>query len=800
MPRADAMIALTRRVVLPKGLFVRLVGVAVGLFVVSVGFAVHRVANHFQGVQGVVTAVYWDANQGSLEALRLQVALDALRREPGSADALDAVEVRLGVLLNWTRNLVRQRTRRNALTPPVNFGEVDQAAFVDQLAQLEQAMDAVLRGEREAIGRADLLLDSLGGSLRELNRLGHFDVQTKLGQIEDAADSLASTLQITALGLLFSGGLFVLQLAATARRLRRALSEQTELKDRAGKAEATLRTLVDSLPILVAAVDPQGRVLLVNDAHERFHGLAEAPSGHHRAEAIGLDEVDLAALARARGGNAPVELAERELTDAAGDARTLLVRVVPVNGPAGEARSTLRVALDITERKRSEERIRHLAEHDLLTGLPNRVRFADQLTDAIRLCHAEGGRVALHCLDLDRFKEVNDTLGHPVGDQLLVAAAARMRACLRPGDVVARLSGDEFAVIQTSISDSQQVERLAARLCAELGRPYLLDGVPVRSGGSVGIAIAPDHGITPELLLQRADIALYRVKERSRGRFSLFDSSMETEIQQRRMIEGELRSALEQGQLSLAYQPKFSLPDLAPAGCEALLRWQHPTRGPVSPAVFVPIAEQAGLTLPMSRFVLREACRQILAWQAQGFPVPVAVNLSAQHFTAGQAASLVEEALTSSGAPAGLLMVEVTESVFIGNAEAAARDIAALGALGVKVALDDFGTGYSTLGTLHRFRFDQVKIDRSFVEALRQSDPKAPLLIDAIIRLAHSLGAEAVAEGVEKQVELEHLQRLGCDHVQGFLLGRPGPPGAMSELLARHRKDGAVPEPLVRVA
>jgi diguanylate cyclase (GGDEF)-like protein len=442
------------------------------------------------------------------------------------------------------------------------------------------------------------------------------------------------------------------------------------------------------------------------------------------------------------------------------------------------------VALDITDRKAVEDQVRHLAEHDALTGLPNRLLFGQRLRqalDAVRWPGSQRG-FALHGIDLDRFKEVNDSLGHGGGDRLLSLATERMRACLRQGDTLARLGGDEFAIIQLGIDGPQDVARLSARLVAMLGRPFTVNGCTLHSGASIGSVMAPRDGTTAEELQQRADLALYRAKAEGRGRAVFFSPEMEDAAVERRALEADLRQALEEGALQLAYQPKFALRRGGPpSGCEALLRWQHPRRGAVSPALFVPLAEETGLATDLSRFVLRRACEQIREWRARGLEVAVAVNLSALHFAGDQAVALVQEALNASGVPAGLLEVEVTEGVFIRNAAAAGAAFSALRALGVRVALDDFGTGYSSLSYLQHLPFDVVKVDRAFVQDLRP-DGSGARIVDAIVRLAHGLGAEVVAEGVERQEQLDLLAGLGCDVAQGFLLGRPLPPDQLAAL------------------
>jgi len=397
--------------------------------------------------------------------------------------------------------------------------------------------------------------------------------------------------------------------------------------------------------------------------------------------------------------------------------------------------------------------------------------------------------VAVHRIDLDHFKEVNDSLGHPVGDQLLLAASARMRAAMREGDLLARLGGDEFAVIQPGLTQESEARLLAERLVAVLGQPYRLQGYTLRAGASIGTAIAPQHGVTVKSILSRADIALYRAKAAGRGRAMVFTMEQEKGLRERRQLEEDLRQALALGQLSLVFQPKFVLATGMLKGCEALLRWNHPGRGLISPGLFIPVAEEMGLIHPITQLVLDLACRQAMAWRAQGLEVPVAVNLSAGHFGAEQGVRLVQQALAATGCDPALLEVEVTEGVFLRSAEAATRSFQALREMGVRVALDDFGTGYSSLGYLQHLPFDVIKVDRTFIAGLEEHSRGGPgpgrRIVDAIVRLAHGLGAEVVAEGVETQGQLTVLRELGCDHVQGFLLGRPVAAETLAEMACR---------------
>jgi len=389
--------------------------------------------------------------------------------------------------------------------------------------------------------------------------------------------------------------------------------------------------------------------------------------------------------------------------------------------------------------------------------------------------------VALHLIDLDDFKDVNDTMGHAAGDALLMAATGRMRACLRQEDMLARLGGDEFAVVQVGITGAKEADAAAARIVRTLGAPYAIEGASITAGASIGIAIGPADGVDGPALLQRADIALYRAKASGRGQVRRFSEAMAAALIDQRRLENDVRQALGAGELHFAYQPKFRLSDLAFSGCEALLRWTHRTRGAVPPAVFVPAAERAGLSVRLARATLAMALRQQQAWRAEGLDIAVAVNLSARHIISGQAPELLREALEATGAPAEGIEIEVTEDVFIRDPEAAAATLARLRDIGVRLALDDFGTGYASLGYLQQLPFDVIKLDRSFVAGLGTST-RTERIVDAVARIAHGLGARLVAEGVESAVQLARLRDIGCDEGQGYLLGRPMTPEALARL------------------
>ncbi|MDQ4100090.1 MAG: EAL domain-containing protein [Chloroflexota bacterium] len=440
--------------------------------------------------------------------------------------------------------------------------------------------------------------------------------------------------------------------------------------------------------------------------------------------------------------------------------------------------------MDISERKRLEEQLAHQAFHDSLTGLPNRALFMNRLEHALARARRHPTHAALLYLDLDRFKVVNDSLGHEVGDQLLIAVGGRLRACVRPQDTVARLGGDEFTILLEDVGQVDQVLRCARRVLEALTVPFTAAKHQVFTTASIGVAWSNEEEHA-SALLRHVDIAMYRAKSKGKARYEVYDPEMNAQAVRRLEMENNLRWAPQREEFSVVYQPNVELSTGRVIGMEALLRWQHPQRGMVLPSEFIPITEDTGLILPLGRWVLEQACRQAREWQeqftARGL-MSVSVNLSARQF---QDPDLVEETgrvLRECGLDPRCLHLEITESVMMEHAEAAVSTLNRLKGLGVQLALDDFGTGYSSLGYLERFDVDTVKLDRSFVRELGRERGKTAIM-EAVITLSRALGFSVVAEGIETVEQLSELRRLGCERGQGYLFSKPVTADAAGGLL-----------------
>jgi diguanylate cyclase (GGDEF)-like protein len=454
---------------------------------------------------------------------------------------------------------------------------------------------------------------------------------------------------------------------------------------------------------------------------------------------------------------------------------------------------------DVTERRQAEAKIIHMARHDALTNLPNRILFHEQMKQALSRGDREGTLAVLY-LDLDRFKGVNDTLGHPVGDALLCAVTDRLRMLVRGRDMVARLGGDEFAIVQVGAPQPTGATILATRVIEAIAEPFYIEGNQIVIGTSIGVAVASTDGNEPDLLLRNADMALYRAKADGRGTYHFFQPEMDAQMQARRVLELDLRRALAVGEFELHYQPLVDVATSEVNGFEALVRWNHPTRGVVSPAEFIPLAEEIGLIVPLGEWVMRQACSEAAKW---GSDLSVAINLSPAQFRNHTLVLSVLSALGGSGLSATRLELEITEMVLLHDTANVLEALHQLRQLGVRISMDDFGTGYSSLSYLRSFPFDKIKIDRSFVAELgKKNDCVA--IIRAVTGLGGSLGMATTAEGVETHEQLEILRSEGCTQVQGYLFGRPRPAEQIPELLlelsphpSRRRKvDPLVPRPV----
>jgi len=571
---------------------------------------------------------------------------------------------------------------------------------------------------------------------------------------------------------------------AISRSVRQLIAAESTLRLREERFRALSRNASD----VTVIVDHECRVSFVDAAAERNWGFEpETLAGttfldhvhaddHSRLRDIfdrakstpGADVLGEARLLHISGGWCPSEIIANDLTSEPSISGIVLT------------------CRDISERKSLEQELVHQALHDSLTGLPNRALFMDRLSHALTRAQRRSDLVAVCVLDLDNFKVINDSLGHHAGDKLIINVTERLTSAVRAGDTVARLGGDEFGILLENVTGSEEAVKLLERVAEELSLPISIEGHSMFVTTSTGIAIADAVEQDPARLLRNADIAMYRAKTNGKARHAMFDDSMTGDALERLELEADLRDAIDHGQLRVYYQPIVDLESGRVAEVEALVRWEHPTRGLIAPLKFIPIAEETGLIVPLGMWVMREACRQTKLWQDEFSRYPelmVGVNLSARQLDQTDLIDDVSAVLKETGLPPGALRLEITESLTVEGGEWTQNRLRALKALGVKLAVDDFGTGYSSMAYLSNFPIDTLKIDRSFVNKI--AEPEGSAIVQAIITLAHSLGLNVTGEGIESQDQLRSLQSLGCHEGQGYYFSRPVTGDAMAGMLAR---------------
>jgi len=655
----------------------------------------------------------------------------------------------------------------------------------------------------------DIILLDLGLSdargLEALRRAHHAAPRVPLvvlTGLDDEAQAVQA-LQEGAQDYLVKGRIETLGLVRAMRYAIERKSMEEALFVEKERAQVTLNCIGDA----VACTDVLGNITFLNPVAETMTGWLSADAvGRPMAEVLQV----LDATSR-EASSSPLEMAGRGARTLGAPSNVILVRrdgfetwiedsVAVIHDRQGRASGAVVVFRDVTTAHETALKMTHSAEHDFLTGLPNRMLLNDRVGQAIVSAQRHEKPVAVLFLDLDGFKHVNDSLGHPVGDKLLQSVARRLVDCVRGADTVSRQGGDEFVVLLSEVEHPEDTAILASRMLEAVAASHSIDGHDLHVTTSIGISVYPDDGLDAEALVKNADTAMYQAKENGRQGYKFFKSAMNVKAVERQSLEESLRRALERREFALHYQPKIDLRTGAITGAEALLRWTHPTRGLVPPAQFIPVAEDCGLILPIGAWVLREACAQAKAWADAGLPrMTMAVNVSAMEFRNREFLSSLLAILEETGLDPSLLELELTESALMKHPESAASILGALRQIGVKVAIDDFGTGYSSLSYLRKFPLDALKIDQSFVRQL-SSAGRDTIIVTAVIGMARSLELRVVAEGVETLDELAFLRSLECDEAQGYYYSRPVAPQQFAALLRDGILDPSVAAGLLRVA
>jgi len=578
-----------------------------------------------------------------------------------------------------------------------------------------------------------------------------------------------------------SGWLLYLLVHRTLTAISSA-EEDLKLRDRAIESSVSAICITDNL----ARDNP---IVYVNPAFERITGYSSQEVLGRNARLLqgtDLAQPELITIRAALHDQRPCHVVLRNYRKD-GSMYWNELNISPVRNDAGVVTHYIGVHSDITDAKTHQDELARQANHDSLTGLPNRNLLWDRIDRACARTQRYGGFVAVAFLDLDNFKVVNDSLGHSLGDHLLRAVAARLESSLRAMDTVARLGGDEFVLVLSDHKSELSVSGELQRIVESFSQPFVVDGRDVFITASVGVALYPQDAKDPETLMKSAELAMYRVKESGRNAYQLYTAEMQTRVTERLALEGMLRRALERGEFSLHYQPQVDLRTNCIFGCEALLRWNQPDLGMIGPGKFIPLAEETGLIVPIGEWIVRTACRQSKTWQNAGLPaVTMAVNISARQFRENTLLQAVAKILDETGLDASQLELEVTESVIMHDTQHVIATLQAFADMGVSLSVDDFGTGYSSLSYLKRFPVDRLKIDQSFVRDVT-TDADDAAIAQAVITLGHTMNLRVIAEGVETPEQLAFLRRHQCDEMQGYLFGKPMPADEFAKLLESGR-------------
>ena len=780
----------------------------ISVFLALAGYVVVLMYQHQKEIDQLSNYnLAWIASQTAVEVTRFNQRVTAFAAGRPDVDE-DEVQLRFDILVSRVDTLKVGSVREFVEAAP------ERKSFVETLDAAIQKIDQLMPrvAEPGVAAQISKIIEPFDRQTAPLASSAYAYVSEQVLSYQKSMRELQYLFVQIVAGLIACGAgliVFLLYQNAIARRASAALEVSTR-ELRSSKLE--LEDAKNEVDLRNAELNIQNRTLLTRDIqlrtqNERFdaalnnmsHGLFMLDGSGRMAvcnarylEIVGLGTEDLPAgvdadelrddpsgklsecvrifdaVNRTRSEGALADVSRRFMHGCE-DGRTLSVACQRL-GQGGWI-ATLE---DVTERRRAEARVEYMAHHDALTDLPNRATFMDAMHAAIGAHDAKGVRFALLSLDLDRFKIINDTLGHDAGDKVLQIVGQRLRDCVRDGDVVARFGGDEFAILQDNISSRSDMLALARRVIETISAPFPVNGRELRLGTSVGMTFAPEDGRDPEQLLKNADIALYRAKSMERGTCCFYEAEMDRVDELRLATEVDLRQALNRGELEIYYQPIASIGSGDVNGYEALLRWKHPVRGFISPAVFIPLAEDIGVITSMGEWVLRQACVDAASW-------PGSLNVSSIQLRNSNILATVVRALADSGLQPSRLILELTESSLIEDTEATMAILKHIRELGVKIALDDFGTGYSSLSYLRKFAFDKVKIDKSFVDEVTV-DGDCLAIIESIVRLCSILKTGTTAEGVETSEQLEKLVSIGCTEVQGYLIDRPKP---LAQILER---------------